>query len=297
MTIEQTLPHFKKFLQLERGLSKNTISAYQSDIKKFIGFLQDENYTLEVKQIDLKILNQFSQLLSQIGLAERTQVRIMSGIGTLFTFLLEEEFVEQNITEKWERPRLTRKLPTVLEHEEIEEMLNNIDLSRRAGQRDKAMIELLYSCGLRVSELINLRMDDLLLDEGLIRVIGKGNKQRIVPIGFSAIKNLVLYIEHDRVHLANQKQSVIFLNNRGNKLSRVYVFKMIKELAIKSNIKKNISPHTFRHSFATVLVEAGADLRAVQQMLGHENITTTEIYTHIDRSYLQETIKSYHPRS
>ncbi len=288
---------FKIYLQLELALSKNSIEAYLSDVDKLESFaIEKEKPTT---QLSFKDLLKFLKWIKEMGLADRTQARIISGIKAYYAYLKLENIIPINPSELLETPRLSRKLPDVLSYDEINTLIDAIDLSKKGGERDKAIIEFLYGSGLRVSELIDLKMNDILFDEGLIIVTGKGNKQRIVPIGSFALKQIRLYLEYFRNHIDIQKgfESVLFLNQRGKKLSRVYVFKMVKELAQIINLNKEISPHTFRHSFATSLVEAGADLRAVQQMLGHKSITTTEIYTHLDRTYLKEVIKEHHPRS
>ena len=241
----------------------------------------------------------FIKWLSELGLGERTQARIISGVKAFYNYLELEGLIPNNPSELLETPKLSRKLPEVLDNQEIERMLGAIDLSTKSGQRDRAILELLYSSGLRVSELTSLKINDILFDEDLIIVTGKGNKQRIVPVGSSALHHIGLYLNHFRKPQKEAKtdDTTLFLNLRGKPISRVYIFKRIKEIAQTVGISKNISPHTFRHSFATTLVEAGADLRAVQQMLGHKSITTTEIYTHLDRSYLKDVIQEFHPRS
>jgi len=232
-------------------------------------------------------------------LAERSQARIVSGVKAYYNYLVLERLIDASPAELLEVPKLTRKLPEVLEHNEIESMLETMDMSKPSAQRDRAIIEVMYSCGLRVSELIGLKINDIDYLEQLVLVTGKGNKQRLIPIGSEALKHTQLYLNHIRNQQAESKSGagILFLNNRGGALSRVYVFKLIKRLAAEAGIRKNVSPHTLRHSFATSLVEAGADLRAVQQMLGHKSITTTEIYTHLDRTYLKDVLKQYHPRS
>lgn len=298
MMLVNYLKGFRQYLQLEKGLSTNTINSYLNDVQKLEQYLQLES-PKDVKSLKIKDLTLFSKFLTDLGLAANSQVRIMSGIKAFFGFLVEEGVLNSNITELWESPTLQRKLPTVLEHHEVERMISRIDLSLKSGERDKAVIELLYGSGIRVSELVGMELADVFFEEDLIRVIGKGNKQRLVPLGRSAKQQIRFYLEKTRNHQypKGPHKSKLFLNLRGTSLSRVSVFKMIKDLAAKAGVKKNVSPHTFRHSFATVLVEAGADLRAVQQMLGHKSITTTEIYTHLDRSYLSEVIEEFHPRS
>lgn len=288
---------FKQYLQLELALSKNSIQAYLSDVEKLERFAHEAE--TKVKDLSFQQLLSFIKWINELGLAERTQARIISGIKAFYTYLELEDVIAQNPSELLETPKISRKLPEVLDNSEIDRMLLSIDLSSSSGQRDRAILELLYSCGLRVSELTNLKINDILFEEDLILVTGKGDKQRIVPIGKTALHHIGLYLNHYRKPQkeSTDKESTLFLNLRGRGLSRVYIFKKIKEIALSVGISKNISPHTFRHSFATALVEAGADLRAVQQMLGHKSITTTEIYTHLDRTYLKDVIQQYHPRS
>lgn len=288
---------FRQYLLFERALSENTIDAYLKDVKKFTDFLS--NGAMSVKAVTLKDLEQFIEELTHIGLGTRTQARIMSGVKAFYTYLWVEKEIKSNPTELWETPKIAKKLPEVLETHEIDGMIESIDHSKPAGQRDRAIMEVLYSSGLRVSELTNLKLGDLFLTEFYIRVVGKGSKQRLVPIGSKAIEHLSHYINHERARLKpnSKNQNFVFLNQRGGQLSRVYVFTLVKKLAEKAEINKSVSPHTIRHTFATVLLEAGADLRAIQQMLGHESITTTEIYTHIDRTHLHDVIKQFHPRS
>jgi integrase/recombinase XerD len=288
---------FRQYLIFERALSSNTIDAYLKDVAKFSSFAQSIEKPFSA--IALKDLEQFIIELTEIGLGSRSQARIMSGVKAFFQYLLIEKEVENNPASFWESPKIGKKLPEVLEAFEMDSMIEAIDHTKSSGQRDRAIIEVLYSTGLRVSELTHLLLGDLFLSENYIRVTGKGNKQRLVPIGSVAIKHLQYYINHERDKLKpkGQNENIVFLNQRAGKLSRVSVFTLVKELSKKAGINKNVSPHTIRHTFATVLLEAGADLRAIQQMLGHQSITTTEIYTHIDRSYLKDVIKQFHPRS
>jgi len=247
----------------------------------------------------LNDLRQFINWINELGMIPASQARILSGIKSFYKYLLAENMIKNNPAELLESPKKQRKLPDTLSYQEINKLIETINLSKPDGTRNKAIIEVLYSCGLRVSELTELKLSNLYLEIEFVKVIGKGNKERLVPIGGEAIKALKLWIEHDRVHIPIKKgeEDMVFLNRRGSRLSRVYIFMLIKQLAEAAAIKKSISPHTLRHSFATHLVEGGADLRAVQEMLGHESITTTEIYTHLDREYLKETIVSYHPRN
>lgn len=290
---------FKQYLQLERSLSKNSIEAYADDLNKLEQYSQAHLNNSTPLQIDLSHLRGFVKWISELGFSPTSQARIISGIKTFYKFLLLENDIQQSPAELLEAPKTTRKLPVFLSIEEIDKMMAQIDRSTNEGERNLAMLETLYSCGLRVSELVSLKISNLHLEEEYIKVTGKGNKERLVPIGKSAVKLLKNYISKVRVHLPIKKNAgdYIFLNRRGSPISRVMVFYIIKDLSSKAGIRKKLSPHTFRHSFATHLVEGGADLRAVQEMLGHESITTTEIYTHIDRQYLRENILSFHPRN
>ena len=288
---------FKQYLKLELSLSANSVSAYLGDIDKLIVY--SEEVDTKIQSLTFKQLLSFIKWLNELGLAERTQARIISGVKAFYNYLELEGVISINPSELLETPKLSRTLPEVLENEEINKILEAIDMSTKSGQRDRAIIELLYSSGLRVSELTNLKINDVLFEEDLVLVTGKGDKQRLVPVGKTALHHIGLYINHFRKPQEEAKSgdTTLFLNLRGKPISRVYIFKRIKELAQSAGIKKNISPHTFRHSFATTLVEAGADLRAVQQMLGHKSITTTEIYTHLDKTYLKDVIHQFHPRS
>lgn len=289
---------FKSYLKLECSLSSNTIEAYLRDVRR----LEEFTETIGGKSptaVTTKDLKDFIVWINELGMLAVTQARILSGIKSFFKYLILENLITVDPSALLESPRQSRKLPDTLHIHEINSLIDANDLSKPDGMRNKAMLEVLYSCGLRVSELVNLKISNLYLDIEFIKVTGKGDKERLVPIGSSAIKFLKIYLEEIRVHLAIKKgnEDFVFLNRRGSALSRVMVFMIIKDLAIKAGIKKSISPHTFRHSFATHLIEGGADLRAVQEMLGHESITTTEIYTHLDREYLREVITQYHPRS
>ena len=288
---------FLVYLQLEKSLSKNTIEAYGNDLEKLTQFLQYKEYRVSPDQITLKNLQEYIKWIAELGMSERSQARIISGIKSFYKYCQQEEITKNDPTELLSSPKLKKALPDTLTYEEIESIINQIDLSKIEGIRNKAILETLYSCGLRVSEVINLKRSHLYLDIGFIRVVGKGDKERLIPIGAEAIKHVEIYLKEIRIHMEHKKafEDILFLNRRGGKLSRVMVFYIIKELALKANIHKNISPHTFRHSFATHLVEGGADLRAVQEMLGHESITTTEIYTHLDRNFLRDTLNRYHP--
>jgi integrase/recombinase XerD len=288
---------YKSYLQLEKSLSDNSVDAYMLDVEKFTQFLLHVNSMKTPAEIELKDLQHFIKWITELGISVKSQARIISGMRSFYKYCIIENIVKKDPTVLLEAPKLQRKLPDVLSFEEIESIIAQIDLSKPEGGRNKAILETLYSCGLRVTELINLRLSCLYLDVNFIRVIGKGDKERLVPIGDSAIKFITIYKNEIRVHIpvTRGSEDILFLNRRGSKLSRVMIFLMLKDLAKKAGITKNISPHTFRHSFATHLVEGGADLRAVQEMLGHESITTTEIYTHIDREYLRETLHQFHP--
>lgn len=292
------IKEFLTFLRLEKSLSENSIIAYEHDINNFVNYLKINSLNKSPEEVDLQLLENFIKWVNEIGIHQRSQARMISGIRAFYKFLLLTELIDNDPTALLEMPRLGRKLPSVLNIEEIDAIISAIDLSKSEGHRNKAIIETLYSCGLRVSELIELKISNLYFDEEFIKVIGKGNKERLVPISKKAIKEINYYFEKSRNHQKIQKgfENFVFLNRRGKKLTRVMIFTIIKELAKIIGLKKNISPHTFRHSFATHLVEGGADLRAVQEMLGHESIITTEIYTHLDREYLRDTILQFHPR-
>ena len=288
---------FKAYLQLEKSLSDNSVQAYLRDIELLTQHLQEKKSLKPPEKLSLKDLQQFIKWITELGMMATSQARIISGLRAFYKYCLLENISKTNPTTLLEAPKLKRALPDTLSFEEIENMIQQIDLSKAEGGRNKAILETMYSCGLRVSEVVNLKISQLYLDVGFIRVIGKGDKERLVPIGSSAIKYISIYKNDIRVHLEVKKGSedVLFLNNRGSKLSRVMIFYIIKDLALKAGIKKIVSPHTFRHSFATHLVEGGADLRAVQEMLGHVSITTTEIYTHLDREFLRKTLEQFHP--
>ena len=299
MDWEKTIIKYKSFLKLEKSLSVNSISAYETDIRKLVAFFEIKKQNTSPIHVSFTDLKNFLEWINQFGLNERSQARIISGLKAFFKYLLLEDLIENDPSNLLESPRLGRKLPEVLSIEEIDRIISAIDLSLPEGQRNKAIIETLYSCGLRVSELVNLKISNLYFNDGFVRVTGKGDKERLVPIGNKAMKEIRLYFQ-DRNMLSKidkSSENIVFLNRRGKQLSRITIFDFIKKLVVKAEIKKNISPHTFRHSFATHLIEGGADLRAVQDMLGHESITTTEIYTHLDREYLRDAIIQFHPRS
>ncbi len=288
---------YKAWLQLEKSLSDNSVEAYIRDVEKLTHYLLAKKDTKAPNEIVLKDLQQFVQWIGELGMTATSQARIISGIRSFYKYCLTEQITTTDPSTLLETPKTRRVLPDVLSFEEIEHIISQIDQSKPDGVRNKAILETMYSCGLRVSEVINLKISCLYLDVGFIRVIGKGDKERLVPIGSDAIKYIKAYKEHVRVHQQPKKdfEDILFLNRWGKNLSRIMIFYIIKEMAGKASIKKNISPHTFRHSFATHLVEGGADLRAVQEMLGHESITTTEIYTHLDRDFLRNTLQQFHP--
>lgn len=287
---------YKSYLLLEKGLSKNSIEAYTDDLLKLINYLDNEN--LKLQQVTLDDLQQFVSQLYDLGINARSVARILSGIRSFFNYLILDGYLQNDPSELLETPKIGLKLPTVLSLQEIEQIKNSIDVSTKEGHRNRAIIEVLYSCGLRISELINLKFSDMFLDDGFIRVEGKGSKQRLVPISEIAIKEIGNYLLDRKLYdIKKGSENVVFLSKRGTPISRIMVFHFIKQYAQEAGIQKNISPHTFRHSFATHLLEGGANIRAIQQMLGHEKITTTEIYTHMDREYLRQEIIEHHPRN
>lgn len=288
---------FKAWLQLEKSLADNSVAAYMRDIEKLTDYLQSANKMVAPNDVVLNDLEKFVKWISELGMTAASQSRIISGLRSFYNYCLLEQITTIDPTVLLEAPKQKRTLPDVLSFEEIEKIIAQIDLSKPEGGRNKAILETLYSCGLRVTELVNLKLSCLYLDIGFIRVIGKGDKERLVPIGSDAIKFINIYKNDIRVHIniVPGQEDILFLNRRGSGLTRVMIFLILKALAKKAGIAKNISPHTFRHSFATHLVEGGADLRAVQEMLGHESITTTEIYTHLDREFLRDTLQQFHP--
>ena len=288
---------FRAYLQLEKSLSHNSIEAYLHDIEKLLQFLQSHKNLKTPAEIELKDLQQFVKWIAELNMTASSQARIISGLKAFYKYCLLERITVKDPTILLSSPKLKRTLPDTLSFEEIESIIGQIDLSTPEGVRNRALIETMYSCGLRVSEVIALKLSNLYLDVGFIKVTGKGDKERLVPIGGDAVKHINIYRENTRTHIAvkNGQEDVLFLNRRGVQMTRVMIFLIIKALALKAGIVKNISPHTFRHSFATHLVEGGADLRAVQEMLGHESITTTEIYTHLNRDYLRDTLQRFHP--
>ncbi len=288
---------FKAWLQLERSLSDHSVDAYLHDVEMLTQYLQLAGNMKTPEAVELRDLQQFLKWVGELGMSAASQARIISGLRQFYKFCITEQISTKDPTLLVDTPKLKRALPDVLSFDEIERIIANIDLSKPEGGRNKAILEVMYSCGLRVSEVVNLKISNLYLDVGFIRVIGKGDKERLVPIGNSAVKYITTYKNDIRTQMPVKtgREDILFLNRRGDQMTRVMIFLIIKELAKKAAITKNISPHTFRHSFATHLVEGGADLRAVQEMLGHESITTTEIYTHLDREYLRQTLVKFHP--
>lgn len=298
MSWDSTISAYRSYLKIERSLSKHSVDAYVRDVMKLEQFLVSKKLKLHPLKVTAQLLQAFLQHLGASEIAHRSQARILSGIKSFYKFLVLEFGLQKDPAELLEGPKLSQKLPDYLSIDEIERMIAQIDLSKKMGHRDKAMIEVLYGCGLRVSELTNLLISNLYFDIGFVKVIGKGNKERLVPVNPSAVKATKLYLEEVRIHqkIKTEAEDFVFLNHHGRPLSRVFVFTLTKKLAAAAQIKKKVSPHTFRHSFATHLYEGGADLRAIQEMLGHESITTTEIYSHVNLKYLRETLKQFHPR-
>jgi integrase/recombinase XerD len=298
MSWDDYIRYFKNYLKLERSLSDNSIEAYVHDVVKLKQFAEISNLNLSPLQLTASDIQSFLQFVAKLGMMPHTQARVLSGVKAFYKYLIYDDKLRKDPTELIEGPKLGRKLPEVLQFHEIEKLLDAIDLSTPEGGRNRAMIEVLYSSGLRVSELVDLRISNIYADIGFLRVFGKGNKERLTPIGREALKYLTIYIKEIRIHVPVKRghEDFAFLNRHGRKLTRIMVFTIIKNLACKIGLGKQISPHTFRHSFATHLIEGGADLRAVQEMLGHESITTTEIYTHLDRDYLRQVVQEFHPR-
>jgi len=290
---------FRNYLKLERSLSDNSVEAYIRDVSKLQQFCEINQLQITPIQISTDNIQEFIEYINSLGMTPHSQARILSGLKSFYKYLMYEEIIETDPTQMIEGPKLGRKLPDTLNFPEIESLFAAIDLSSPEGARNRAMLETLYSSGLRVSELVNLKLSNVYFDIGFLRILGKGNKERLVPVGREALKFIRIYTEEIRCHLKIQpgNESHVFLNRRGKKLTRVMIFTIIRNLAEKTGLHKTISPHTFRHSFATHLIEGGADLRAVQEMLGHESITTTEIYTHLDRDYLKQVVREFHPRS
>jgi integrase/recombinase XerD len=297
MSWENSIKEFKYYLKVERSLADNSVNAYIRDIRK----LADFSSKIKVNELNISVneIREFIADLNSKNISARSQARIISGVKAFFKYLIIEDYITNDPTMLIENPKIGLKLPEVLSVDEIELIISSIDLSNKQGERNRAILETLYSCGLRVTELINLKISNINFNEGYIKVIGKGDKERLTPIGSNALKYISIYVNEVRIHqkISKNHEDFVFLNNRGSKLSRVMIFTLIKIIVDKVGIKKKVSPHTFRHSFATHLIEGGADLRAVQEMLGHESITTTEIYTHLDRDYLRSNIMQFHPRS
>jgi len=293
------LTEYKNYLQLERSLAENSVAAYVHDVLKLKQFLDISNRNVSPLEVSATDLHNFLEYVNELGMTVHTQARVVSGIKGFFKYLVFEDIIKDNPAELLEAPKLGRKLPDVLSFDEIERIMSSIDRSTANGQRDMTMLEVLYSSGLRVSELVNLKISNTYFDIGFLRIIGKGSKERLVPMGKSAAKQLKIYINEVRIHqnAKSEAKDFVFLNRFGGSISRISVFTMIKKQVALSGLKKKVSPHTFRHSFATHLIEGGADLRAVQEMLGHESITTTEIYTHLDRDFLSQTLQEFHPRA
>ena len=297
MSWENSIKEFKYYLKVERSLADNSVNAYIRDIRK----LADFSSKIKVNELNISVneIREFIADLNSKNISARSQARIISGVKAFFKYLIIEDYITNDPTMLIENPKIGLKLPEVLSVGEIELIISSIDLSNKQGERNRAILETLYSCGLRVTELINLKISNINFKEGYIKVIGKGDKERLTPIGSNALKYISIYVNEVRIHqkISKNHEDFVFLNNRGSKLSRVMIFTLIKRIVDNVGIKKKVSPHTFRHSFATHLIEGGADLRAVQEMLGHESITTTEIYTHLDRDYLRSNIMQFHPRS
>jgi integrase/recombinase XerD len=299
MKWDDSIKGFEEYLRLEKALSGNSINAYINDINKLLDFIKNNFKGITPQKVRLNHLKNFVEWLNEKGVSPRTQARTISGIKSYFKYLLIEEKINSDPTSLLESPKIGRKLPDVLSIQEIDTLIDAVDLEKPEGQRNKAILETLYSCGLRVSELVNLKLSNLYFDQGFIKVEGKGDKERLVPISSRAMTEINKYIDGYRktLKIVPSAKDILFLNRRGQMLSRVMIFTVIKNLAIDVKLNKKISPHTFRHSFATHLIDGGADLRSVQEMLGHESILTTEIYTHLDREYLKDTINQFHPRS
>ena len=297
MKWKNAIKDFQLYLKIERGLSKNTINSYTRDLEKLLLFLEQNEISISPISINKNIIHNFIYEIAK-KVTPSTQARIISGLRSFFDYLIFEEYRETNPTDLLETPKIGRKLPDTLSEEEINDLVAAVDLSHAQGERNRTIIETMYSCGLRVSELINLKISDLFFNEGFIKISGKGDKERFVPIHYTTQKYITFYINEIRCHLNAVKgfEDILFLNRRGKSLTRQMIFTILKTLAIKINLNKKISPHTLRHSFATHLLKNGADLRAIQQMLGHESITTTEIYVHLDKSYLKDVLETYHPR-
>jgi len=296
---QTSIKAFEGYLRIERGLSDNSVESYVRDISKLDQYVEMEKKSVSPEKLLLSDLQDFVRFVAELGMETSSQARLISGVRAFYRYMNLSGAMDSDPSELLMQPKVGRKLPDIINNEEIDELIAAIDLSKAEGERNKAILEVLYACGLRVSELTELKISNLYLKDEFVKVVGKGSKERLVPIGHSAIKQLNIYINQVRVHqkIQNGFEDFVFLNRRGKSLTRVMIFTIIKDLAERIGMKKTISPHTFRHSFASELVERGADLRAVQEMLGHESITTTEIYTHLDRQYLRSTIMQFHPRA
>ncbi len=299
MMWEEFIDSYTNYLKLEKSLSGNTIEAYLKDIAKFIEFIESKGIKASPSEITQAIIREFIDKINDAGMSASSQARALSGVKSFFKYLLIHDIVERDPSSLIETPKIGRKLPVVLSPIEIEQLILAVDLDSETGYRNRAILETLYGSGMRVSELVNLRLTDVHFDESYLKIKGKGNKERLVPIGKKAKDSIILYIQNYRTKLKidRKDENILFLNRRGKKMTRVMIFTIIKDLADKIELNKVISPHTFRHSFATHLIEGGADLRAIQDMLGHESVTTTEVYTHLDKEFLKETIARFHPRS
>jgi integrase/recombinase XerD len=293
------LDNYKNYLQLEKSLSGNTVEAYLKDINKFTDYLEKNGFSKKPTEVTQEKIREFIDFINELGMSASSQARALSGIKSFFKFLLVQDEIDRDPSSMIETPKIGRKLPVVLTPHEIEALIMAVDLGAETGYRNRSILEVLYGCGLRVTELVNLKLTDVHFDEGFIKVQGKGNKERLIPMGQKAKDAIIAYIQNYRgtLKIERKDENVLFLNRRGKKMTRVMIFTIIKDLAIKIDLQKNISPHTFRHSFATHLMEGGADLRAIQDMLGHESITTTEVYTQLDKEFLKDTIIRFHPRS
>ena len=299
MIWSEYLKEYESFLRLEKSLSENTVDAYIKDLVKFIEYLENNSFSRSPKDITQNIIRDFIDYINEEGMSERSQARVLSGIKSFFKYLLIQDELDVDPSSLIETPKIGRKLPVTLSVEEIDELISAINLDKGIGYRNRAILEVLYGCGLRVSELVSLKITNVFFDENFIKVQGKGNKERLVPMGEKTKETIYDYIEYHRniIEINKKYENILFLNRLGHKLTRVMIFTIIKDLAIKIKLNKPISPHTFRHSFATHLLEGGADIRVIQEMLGHESITTTEIYTHLDKEYLKDVILRFHPRS
>lgn len=299
MIWSEYLESYRNYLQLEKALSENTVEAYFKDIKKFTDYLKSNGFDGKPGEITQEKIREFIDYINELGMSASSQARALSGIKSFFKYLLIHDKIDRDPSSLIETPKIGRKLPVVLSHEEVTNLIAAVDINSETGYRNRAILEVLYGCGIRVSELVDLRLTNIHFDEGFIKVQGKGNKERLIPIGKKALDAIQLFIDKYRstIKIDKKDENILFLNRRGKKITRVMIFTIIKDLSLKIDLGKRVSPHTFRHSFATHLIEGGADIRAIQDMLGHESITTTEVYTHLDKEYLKDTIMRFHPRS